>query len=281
VNLIPTKLIASFALTMLSGGAFASQPPAQPVTRASTPPLVVIVKENHEYGTIVGSRYARYLNRRFISHGTLFTNYHALHHPSLPNYLDMTSGKTSGCSSDSCPRRTYRTNNIFHQLSTAGIGWRSWQESMPSRCALDSSGNYAVKHNPAPYYRDLFPRLCRRYDVPYPSSLPSALKPFTFITPNLCHDMHDCSVATGDHWLRRHVPALLDLGAVVVITFDEGTTNEGGGGHVMTAVSGPGVASGTRDRRKFNHYGLLAGIEKWFGVRRLNGAASNRPLPLG
>jgi hypothetical protein len=247
--------------------------------RATTPPLVVILLENHEYGSIVRAESARWLNRRFIPSGTLFTDYHAVDHPSLPNYLDMTSGTDSGCADDDCPRRSYETDNIFHQLTTAGIEWASWQGSMPSPCALRSSGLYVVKHNPPAYYANLFPHACRDNDVPYPSKLPT-LPPFTFITPNTCDDMHDCSVRHGDHWLREHVPGLLAAGAVVIITFDEGTTGAGGGGHVMTAVSGPGVEAGSKNGKAFDHYGLLAGLEDWFGVRRLHHARTHSPLPL-
>jgi hypothetical protein len=74
---------------------------------------------------------------------------------------------------------------------------------------------------------------------------------------------------------------LLDLGAVVVITFDEGVTDEGGGGHVMTAASGPGIGGGLTDDAAYDHRGLLAGIEGWFGLPRLSGAATATPLPLG
>jgi hypothetical protein len=115
--------------------------------------------------------------------------------------------------------------------------------------------------------------------VKYPKALPT-LAPFTFITPNICDDMHDCSVNHGDHWLRNEVPDLLAAGAVVVITFDEGSSNEGGGGHIMTAVSGPGIEAGAKNRRGFDHFGLLAGIEDWFGVNRLHHARTHRPLPL-
>jgi hypothetical protein len=271
-------------LALLFPSAAAGSAPVSSLARSSrttaTPPLVVIVMENHEYGAVVGSSSARYLNHRFIPSGTLFTNYHAVEHPSLPNYLDMTSGRDSGCHSDTCPRRSYRTDNIFHQLDAADVAWRAWQESMPRRCALDTSGRYAVKHNPATYYANLFPHTCHASVVPYPSSPPDQLKPFTFVTPNVCSDMHDCSVAHGDHWLRDHIPGLLDRGAVVVVTFDEGVTGAGGGGHVMTAVSGPDVPEGVRNRRSFDHFGLLAGIEDWFGVRRLHDAKTSHRLPL-
>ncbi|MEP6757895.1 MAG: alkaline phosphatase family protein [Actinomycetota bacterium] len=253
---------------------------ASRATRARRPPVVLIVLENHEYGSIVGSPSAQWLNHTFFKRGTLFTRYHATHHPSLPNYLAMTSGTTNGCSSDECPRKHYTTNNIFHQLLTAGIGWAAWMESMPSRCALSPTSLYAVKHNPPAYYRDLFPNACRTRDRPYPRKLPRRLHPFTFITPNVCHDMHDCSVATGDRWLHRHVPQLLRRGAVVIITTDEGSSSIGGGGHVMTAIAGPHVRRGVHNHRRFNHFGLLAGLERWFGVARLHRATGARPLPI-
>ncbi len=249
-------------------------------TRARRAPVVLIVMENHEYGSIVGSSSAPYLNRRFIRRGTLYTHYYAVRHPSLPNYLAITSGTTSGCGSDACPRKRYRTNNIFHQLLAAGIAWNAWEESMPSRCALSSSGTYVVHHNPPAYYANLFPRVCRYRDRRYPAKLPRHLAPFTFVSPNNCHNMHDCSVATGDRWLRNHVPKLLHRGAVVIITFDEGSGSHGGGGHVMTAVAGPHVRRGFKRRTRFTHFGLLAGLERWFGVPRLHAAAKARPLPL-
>jgi hypothetical protein len=174
-------------------------------------PVVLIVMENHSYGQIAGSASAPYLNR-FAHRGTLFTDMNAVSHPSLPNYLALTSGSTLGCTSDKCPTRSFRAKNIFEQLSAHRRSWRSWEESMPGRCVRSNAGLYAVRHNPAAYYTDLFPWACPKFDVPYPKSLPRRLHGLTFITPNICHDTHDCSVAVGDTWLRRHVPKLLKGG---------------------------------------------------------------------
>jgi len=248
-------------------------------SRASKRPVVVIVLENHEYSSIESSSSAPYL-KAFARGGTLFTRFHALHHPSLPNYLEMTSGHTSGCGSDGCPKSTYRTNNLFKQLSNRGVGWASWAESMGSRCRMNSAGDYASWHNPALYYRNLRSRACRRRDVPYPKHVPRHLPRFVFAVPNLCHDMHDCSVSTGNRWLKQHVPPLLHRGAIVIITFDEGVTDTGGGGHIYTAMRGRGVPRGKRDGRTYSHRGLLAGLERHFRVRRLYGARSARPLPV-
>jgi phosphatidylinositol-3-phosphatase len=272
--------MTALCVTTLATVSASAAPSRDVAARIARPPVVLIVMENHEYGSIFRSSSAPYLNKNFIPKGTLFTDYHAIGHPSLPNYLAMTSGTTSGCSSDACPRKTYTTNNIFFQLSKEGIGWRAWQESMPSPCDLNYTSLYSVKHNPPLYYADLFPTICKYHDLHYPSKLPTHLQPFTFVTPNICHDMHDCSIATGDRWLHNHVPPLLHAGAIVIITFDEGYSGSGGGGHVLTAMVGPGVARGARNSHRFKHYGLLAGLEDWFGVRRLHAAVTARRLPI-
>jgi hypothetical protein len=232
--------------------------------------------ENHSYRQIVGNRNAPYLNDRFIPSGTLYTNYWAITHPSLPNYLAMTGGTMSRCRTDGCRVNRSTKNNVFHQLTRAGMHWRAYQEGMPSRCALRDSGRYLVRHNPPPYYRNLMRRPCKLADVPFPATLPSRLRAFTFVTPDACHDMHDCSVRVGDRWLRDHVPAFLHAGAIVVITFDEGSSSN----RVMTAVAGPGIATGARRHVRLTHYGLLAGIEAHFGVRPLHRAKEARRLRL-
>jgi hypothetical protein len=248
-------------------------PPA--ASRVGPAPVVLILMENHSYSQIAGTASAPYLNR-FAHRGTLFTNMSAVSHPSLPNYLAITSGSTLGCTSDACPPRSFRAANLFHQLRVTGRTWESWEESMPGRCVLQNASPYAVRHSPAAYYRDLFPSGCPRNDDPYPRTLPRRLPDLTFVTPNLCHDMHDCSVGTGDTWLRNHVPPLLALGAIVVITFDEGE----GSNHIFCAARGPGIGHGVRRTAAFTHYGLLGGIERHFGLRRLRLAATARPVPL-
>jgi hypothetical protein len=231
--------------------------------------------ENHSYSQIAGSPSAPYLNA-FAHNGALYTNMQAIRHPSLPNYLALTSGSTLGCTNDACPPASFGAKNIFSQLRKHGQAWRAWAESMPSPCLRHNASPYAVRHNPPPYYRNLVPGDCRRHDLPYPNRLPRRIPGLTFITPNICNDMHDCSVSVGDSWLRRHVPPLLHRGAIVVITFDEGE----GDNHIFCAARGPGVGHGVRHRAAFTHYSLLAGIERHFGLPRLRNAAHVRPVPL-
>jgi hypothetical protein len=254
--------------------------------RASRAPVVLIVLENHETSAILGSSEAPYLNHTLIPAGRMFTNYAAVTHPSLPNYLAMTSGSTQGkVGTDSVYAGEIHARNLFGQLSRAHVRWRSFQETMPSPCyrgyaAGTDPRQYALKHDPAMIYADIAnSRRCRRV-VPLSEMNPTHLPSFSFVTPNLCNDMHSCGVAVGDRWLGRHVPALLKNGAIVIVTFDEGSSDLGGGGNVLTLEVGRGMLAGDTVGRVYDHYSLLAGLEDRFGLRRLGRARSATPLPI-
>lgn len=231
--------------------------------------------ENKTYQTITNSTNAPYINQTFIPSGRVFTSYTSVTKPSLPNYIALTAGDTLGCTVDSCPM-TFTQNNIFHQLDHNLIEWRSYQESMPSACFRTNSTPYAVRHNPALYYTDVAGTSCTTRDTPYPG-ISEPLSPFTFVTPNLDDDMHDGTIAQGDTWLANHVPDYLSVGAIVIITWDEGTkTNP----QVLTAEVGPGVPAGVIDSTPYTHYSLLAGVESYFGVVKLLNAKTATQLPL-
>src|SRR5437667_4904293 len=124
---------------------------------ASVPPfnhVFVVTMENHSYGQIVGSSSAPYINGLAKSYG-LATNYRAVSHPSLPNYLALTGGSTFGITSDCAPSVCpVNTANIADRIEGSGRTWRAYMESMPSACDVSNSGTYAVKHNPFVYFND-------------------------------------------------------------------------------------------------------------------------------
>ena len=85
------------------------------------PPVVVILMENHEYGSVAGAASAPYLNRTLIPSGTLFTNYYAVSHPSLPNYLALTVGGTCGKAGPGVPAGARDGTFYTHYGLLAGI----------------------------------------------------------------------------------------------------------------------------------------------------------------
>jgi hypothetical protein len=235
--------------------------------------IAVIVMENHSYGQIIGNPHAPYLNE-LANRYALATNYDAVAHPSLPNYLALIGGSTFGITSD-CTSCDVDGQNLADELSAHNVAWRAYMESMPSRCFRGgSSGRYAKKHDPFMYFANVRTNHC---NVSPLSSLDDARLPgFTWITPDLCHDMHDCSVATGDAFLRRIVPGLLrGLGprGVLFITFDEGTSDD----HVVTIAAGDGVKPGHYSA-SFTHYSLLRTIEEHFELPLLGHSSSARSM---
>ena len=157
---------------------------------------------------------------------------------------------------------------------------------MPSTCSgATTSGLYALKHNPATPFASVFKDATTCSHVrPYTQFDPTSMPKVSFIAPNLCNDEHDCAISTGDSWLKANVGPMLSAGATVVLTYDEGSSSAGingtsGGGNIYTVVVGPGVSARV-DSGQYNHYSLLAAIEKRFGLTRLNGAGGATPLPL-
>jgi phosphatidylinositol-3-phosphatase len=163
--------------------------------------------------------------------------------------------------------------SIFSQLH-AGAS-RSLQESMPRNCDLGNAGRYFAWHNPEAYYTNIRSD-CGSYDVPLASPADISSR-FTFLTPNACSDMHDCSVSTGDTWLSNFLPTLLASSkyragkTAIFITFDEGS---GRNQRVVTLVVAPPVHPGARSATAYTHYSLLRTTEEMLGLGLLGNAAS-------
>jgi hypothetical protein len=270
-----TSSTTSTTTSTTSSTSTTTTPTSGPCTDAVAPAtydhVVWIVFENHSYSEIAGSSSAPYFNS-IANQCALATSYFAVTHPSLPNYIAMTSGSTQGITDDAAPSsHPLGVNSIFQQV---GQGWRSLEESMPSNCALTSSGLYAVKHNPAAYYTNIRTD-CATLDVPL-GSTPNVSARFTFVTPNLCNDMHDCSIATGDAWLASFLPKVLASAeykagkTAVFITFDEDDSSQSN--QIFTAVVAPSVRAGTRDGTRYTHYSLLRTAEEMLGVPVLGNA---------
>jgi hypothetical protein len=245
--------------------------------------------ENKEDSDVLGNPAAPYANALARRYG-LATQSYAITHPSLPNYLALTSGSTQGVSSD-CTDCHVAARNIVDQLEAARISWRAYLEGLPSSCFKGAAaGGYAQKHNPFIYYQDIAdsPRRCNElvgFSALARDLRAGALPTYVWVTPNLCDDTHDCPVAAGDRFLARTVPALLrEIGphGFIVITWDEGSSDAsccGGvaaGGAIATIVAGPDVRRGGRDRAPVDHYGVLRTIEDALGLPPLGGAADPR-----
>ena len=234
-------------------------PPGLPCGADGAPPktyehVIWIVFENHGYGSVIGSPDAPYTNLIAAQCG-LATNFFAETHPSLPNYIAMTSGSTQGITANGVPASyPLSVPSIFSQL---GSDWRSLEESMPSNCFRSDFGAYAVRHNPAAYYTNID---CAAQDVPL-TPTPDFSARFTFVTPNVCNDTHDCPVQTGDAWLSGFLPKIIEDHeyqegeTAVFVTWDE---DDGCcANHIPTLVLSPFTRPGTQVVAYYDHYSML------------------------
>jgi acid phosphatase len=264
----------------------ATSAPSAPVKPTK---VLLIVEENRtEASALHGMPFLAGLGKRY-GHTT---HYRALAHPSLPNYLALAGGSTFGVRDDHGPSvHAIHHPSVFDQAIKAHATARAYAESMPSRCFLTTKGRYAVRHNPWTYFAGHRSRAnCRRHDVPAGTTTSGALHDdvvagtlptIGMVTPNLCHDAHDCSLAKADHWLKgwitviRHGSDWTSGRLAVVVTFDE---NDGSTPNtVLTTVLSRAVHHVTSATR-LSHYSFTRYAESLIGARRLGHARKAHSL---
>jgi hypothetical protein len=245
--------------------------PSPPPAGAQFPHVFVIVMENRSYSQAISGGYTAQLASQYSA----ATNYHGISHPSLPNYLAMTSGSTWGIADDGW--HPLPAGGLGSQITSAGITWRAYMEGMSGSCTR-SGYPYALKHDPFAYYGGA----CPSQVVPFSQfdhDLAGTIPNFVWITPDMCHDGHDCSTQVADAWLSGVVPKILATsawrdGGLLVITWDEG---EDSSNSVLTLVIHPGTII-HKSAHAYDHYSLLATIEDRLGLPRLGQAKQATPM---
>ena len=298
------KRAAKLAAAASAMGLFAGLGTAALAAQATPAPVVIIMMENHSLRTVLADRTDMpYLNSLWRGGSSLdFTSYATLAHPSLPNYLGITSGFTQA-TSDSVHPGQYAGPTVWDQLTGAGVSWGVFEEGMPSACYPGISyndpatnGQYLLRHDPGIAYGTVYKSAQCQQVQPLSTLNYASLPAVTFITPNVCDDMHgltsaqltgtgfaNCLVASSgleqrsDQWLSQIVPRLTVAGATVLVTFDECCAASLGPGYALE--TGAGVTPGSTST-PYSHYSVLAAIEDAYGLPLLGAAGTANPLPL-
>ncbi len=278
--------------------------------------VYVIVMENTSLTTLqagITANKAPNLKGWAASYATA-SNYHGVSHPSLPNYVAMTSGDTQGigcdcgakpgagtcypvadfCLTCSCDLGS-KVMHLGDQLEAASKTWMDFGEDMGTACNMTDKNNYAVRHNPFLYYDNVQTpsSRCTSHVVDFTNFNPSSPAVFNFIAPNLVSDMHDpapadsTNIPTGDKWLGVHAGAIMQStayksGGLLVIVWDEDDSSGGLGGTTDDPIGiwviSPYGKAGYVSTTKADHYSLLATIEDGLDLGRLGKAATAQPL---
>ncbi|MEU4586731.1 alkaline phosphatase family protein [Kitasatospora aureofaciens] len=229
--------------------------------------IVVVMLENHAYGQIIGSSDAPFLNS-LATGGALLKASYGITHPSQPNYFAVFSGSTQGITDDSCYSPGFsKAPNLASELSAAGKSWGSYSEALPSQGSTTcSSGNYARKHAPWVGFGNI-PGSTEHTFAQFPSDY-GTLPKVSFVIPDLCSDMHNCSVGTGDSWLKNKLGGYASWArshnSLLVVTYDEDDRNSGN--HIPTLIYGQPARAGATSSTSYNHYDLLHTLEDLAGT---------------
>ncbi|MBV8498063.1 MAG: acid phosphatase [Candidatus Eremiobacteraeota bacterium] len=231
--------------------------------------VTIVLMENKDYHRVVGNVEAPYLNTTLIPQGALLRNSHAIGHPSEPNYLALFSGSTQGVDGDQCPLYFTRTN-VASELIAAGKTFSGYSESMPRDGYKGCyHGLYDRNHNPWVEFKN----------VPDNDNLvyrgfPKHVASFVWITPNLCHDTHDCPVDIGDKWLSKNLPPIIAWDkthdGLLILTWDEAAPDIDRKNHIATVLVGPMIRPGVTNTENVDHYSVLRTIEKILNVPCIN-----------
>ena len=249
--------------------------------------MILLIQENKSAKQIIGSKDYPYLNQTLVGQCGLAKNYHSTSHPSLPNYLALTSGTTTGkakssnCQPKDCPQPQ---DNIFAQVERSGRQWRQYAQAAAGNCDTAKSDLYEPEHA-----------------VPDAGALPSdldkgSLPAFSFISPDGDHEVG----RSGDQWLNDWIsritatPDYRSGNTAIFVTWDEGAGDDESNGEtcadsahadtskypscwVPLVVISPSTKPGTSSSTFLTHYSLLATTEDLLGLSPHLGEAATAP----
>ena len=262
---------------------------ADPYGRFPRPGKVALLAlENRSYEEIIGNHKVPYMNR-LARENALAARSYAVAHPSLPNYIALTSG-TSGEIHNDCASCDSEATNLVDQMNRAHVSWRAYFQGIPRPGSLAiRHGNYSAHYNPFAYYSRTRSRDGNQDRTVSFRALDRDLRAnrlprFSWIGPNLGHDGHNNSLASTDRYMSRLVPRVLKaLGprGLLYLTWDEGKPddkrglNGKGGGRIVLIAAGPMARHGVVSRQPFNQYALLRTLEAGFGLPTLGAAGAS------
>lgn len=257
--------------------------------------MVLVVLENENYASVVGSTDAPYLNL-LMAQGALATNYYANSHPSIGNYFMMTSGNI--VTTDDEYAGTVAPPEMVSALTGAGKSWKVYAEAIPAAGYTGGdTGAYLKRHNPLSYFTDVEGTTAASNIVPFSQLATDAtatLPNFTMIVGNIYDVGHNCSLSVvtcttsvelqqADAWLKATLPQVLanasfQASGLLAITFDESDDdNTNGGGKVATVLVGSNVKSGYQAGGFYQHQSLLRLMLEAQGISALPNASATAP----
>lgn len=287
-NALPFVVVVSVLSVACGGNHGVPQlsPPASSV-QAIFNHVILVVEENHSYADVIGNSAMPYLNSLASQYG-LATQYFANGHPSMPNYLMLTTGQME--TFDDNFSGTISDDNVVRELNKANKTWKAYEESIPSAGYLGGDvPPYVRRHNPFSYLSDVQQVSSQAANIvpfsQFASDLANNTLPqYSFIAPDVNNDAHNGTLAAADSWLQSNIAPLISSstfqnGGLLIITFDESedTDTDRGGGHVATVIVSSKSKSKYQSTTVYQHQSLLRLVLAASGLSTFPGLAGSAP----
>lgn len=238
--------------------------------------FVQIWLENTDYSMAAGDPSLQWV----ASQGITLTNYHAITHPSQPNYVASVGGQTHWVLGDWDSRIGKSVPTIVDLLDDASVSWSLYQEDMPYSGfegdwinQVNGANDYVRKHNPLMSYDSVTSdpiRLAKskNFTLFYEDLAANKLPQWMFITPNMTNNGHDTDITTAGAFAKRFLEPLLSnpnfmQNTLILLTFDE-TESYFSSNDVFSVLLGDAVPAslhGTSNSTYFNHYSIMSTVE--------------------
>jgi acid phosphatase len=241
--------------------------------------IIVVWLENKSYTQITSAASAPYINS-LIAEGTFFTDFHALGHPSYPEYIRFFCGTSNGKNNDDCIKGTpYSNENLYTLLKAKGKTFAWYSEDLPAT-GTDTcgAGKYVERHNPTQCFSNV-PKSVNKKWSDFPKNY-AVLENVVCISPNLDHDMHDGSISEGDAWVKDHLKDLATWckthNSVFVIYFDEDDGSNDN--HIPVVMTGQPVKVNYKSNTRYDHYNMTRTILALYNASQVANTASRETI---
>jgi len=263
------------------------------LTVPSSKHVVLVMEENQSYSTVVGATSAWPNLNNLIAKGALPTNYYANTHPSIGNYLMLTTGQI--LTNDDNSTTVWNVDNIARRMLAAHVSFRIYAEGITQGYVGGNTGAYLIRHNPFALLSDIAGNTSVANQVLWPFSqfaidlANGALPEFSYIVPDVNDDAHNGTPQQADSWLQSnvvtplsHQPAFQPGGdGLLIVDFDEAATSDTayGGGHVSPVLWGPIVKPGYQQTSNtvYQHQSMLRTMMEALGLPNPPAAAASAP----
>jgi phosphatidylinositol-3-phosphatase len=244
----------------------------QPTTPKSKH-VVIVVEENQSYSAVVDQTAVWPNLNKLISEGALPTNYYADSHPSIGNYFMLTTGQL--LTTDDNSTTVWDVDSIARRMLDSDVSFKVYAEGISRGYVGGDTGLYLVRHDPLAKLSDIADNKKVADEVIWPFSQfkvdldDGKLPEFSFIVPDVNHDVHNGTPQEADAWLHKNVISPLSKHAafkhggdgILIVDFDEAEDSDTryGGGHVSPVLWGPNVLAGYKQKSTtiYQHQSML------------------------